>query len=103
MLSLAKSIYTSNAAAVPVGIYRMLVPKHFFSLKIIVDIYFLKKIISPVWNEGRWCMSDHTEGDTEMWSSKYVFGNKNNSELKNIYFIMCCCEGLTETDSRVEK
>lgn len=37
-------------------------------------------------------MSDHTEGDTEMRSSKYAFGNKNNSELKNIYFILPRCE-----------
>lgn len=27
-------------------------------------------------------MHDHTERDTEMWSSEYAFGNKNNAELR---------------------
>lgn len=101
-VKLVRNIYTSNASAVPVGICNMPVLKGIFR-KVNRWHLFSKKIISSVWSEGRGCMSDHTEGDTEMWSSKYVFGNTNNPKLKNIYFILCCREGVTETDSVMEK
>lgn len=32
----------------------------------------------------RWCMSDHIEGDTELLSSKHIFGNKIIQNKKDL-------------------
>lgn len=48
-------------------------------------------------------MSDHIEGDTEIWSSKYIFGNKIIQNKKITVSCVVVSEGLTEADSGDEK